>query len=81
MYEGNTEYIYSTHREMYYPRILIQLRPIKAGVHTNIAYILLAEKQRTSIEPVERQSSERNIWIEGRGSGRKLQKKAKLNYY
>jgi hypothetical protein len=46
MYEANTEYIYSTHREMYYPCILIQQSPIKEGVHTNIVYILLAEKQR-----------------------------------
>lgn len=65
--------IYDTHREMHYPSIFIQLSPFKGKVHRNRSYILLAEKQRTSIEPVGRQNSEENIWMEeGRGD-RKLE--------
>jgi hypothetical protein len=68
--------IYSTHKEMHYPSILIQQSPFKGKVHRNRLYILLAEKQRTSTDAVSRENSEENIWMEeGRGD-RKLENTA-----
>jgi hypothetical protein len=71
VYEEYRAYTYSTHREMYYLNILIQLSPFKGEVHRNRLYILLAQKQK----PAGRQSSEEKYLDRRVGGDKKLENK------